>query len=85
MLFFRRNLDRGASSRSAISDGPRLQRNDCSIMACTFFGLYFGYYGLSTWIAVLVDSAGIGDAYTVAIYYALGYPAGQRHRISAHR
>ena len=52
-------------------DFPPPERRLLAIMACTFFGLYFGYYGLSTWIAVLVDSAGIGDAYTVAIYYAL--------------
>ena len=69
---FRRNLDRGSSSRSAPAmDFPPPERRLLAIMACTFFGLYFGYYGLSTWIAVLVDSAGIGDAYTVAIYYAL--------------
>ena len=52
-------------------DFPPPERRLLAIMGCTFFGLYFGYYGLSTWIAVLVDSAGIGDAYTVAIYYAL--------------
>ena len=71
LFFFRRNLDRG-SSRSAMElDFPPPERRLLAIMGCTFFGLYFGYYGLSTWIAVLVDSAGIGDAYTVAIYYAL--------------
>ena len=72
LFCFRRNLDRGSSSRSATAmDFPPAEKRLLAIMACTFFGLYFGYYGLSTWIAVLVDSAGIGDAYTVAIYYAL--------------
>ena len=73
LFLFRRNLDRGSSSsRSATAmDFPPAEKRLLAIMACTFFGLYFGYYGLSTWIAVLVDSAGIGDAYTVAIYYAL--------------
>ena len=72
LFLFQHNLDRGSSSRSAPAmDFPPPERRLLAVMVCTFFGLYFGYYGLSTWIAVLVDSAGIGDAYTVAIYYAL--------------
>ena len=45
------------------------QKNDSSRSWPHVFGLYFGYYGLSTWIAVLVDSAGIARV-PVAIWPA---------------
>jgi len=72
LFFCKGNLDRGRTvSTAEPARFPPAEKRLLAIMGCTFFGLYFGYYGLSTWIAVLVDSAGIGDAYTVAIYYAL--------------
>ncbi|KAH8082984.1 hypothetical protein JL720_8496 [Aureococcus anophagefferens] len=39
-------------------------------LAVAFWGLYFGYYGLATWITVIVDEAHIGNTYVVALYYA---------------
>ena len=34
------------------------------------WGLNFGYYGLATWITVLLSDAGVHDVFKVAFMYA---------------
>lgn len=36
----------------------------------SWFGLNFGYYGLATWVTVLLRNSGVHDEYFVAIIYA---------------
>ena len=35
-----------------------------------WFGLNFGYYGLATWVTVLLEASGVSNAYAVAVLYA---------------
>jgi len=50
---------------------PRLRhRKRLLILSITFWGLNFGYYGLSTWISVVLDKVGVKDVYGVALMYA---------------
>ena len=41
-----------------------------------WWGLNFGYYGLATWITVLLADAGVGAVYKVAFWYALANAPG---------
>ncbi|KAH8069896.1 hypothetical protein JL721_5431 [Aureococcus anophagefferens] len=65
-----------AAARAPPADGARAsserdeRRRVFLFLAVAFWGLYFGYYGLATWITVIVDEAHIGNTYVVALYYA---------------
>lgn len=49
--------------------GPQL-RLTTSVLLCIWFTLSFGSYGMSTWISVLFEDVGIGNAYAASFLFA---------------
>ena len=73
-------LDGGAAPAPAAAVGDlapgglrRLVRSSASPLLCLMLawsGLSFGYYGLSTWVTVLLAQSGVPDANAVSVVYA---------------
>lgn len=49
---------------------PRRDRRKLGLLSITYWGLNFGYYGLATWISVVLTRVGVKDVYGVAMLYA---------------
>mmetsp|Transcript_15745 Transcript_15745/g.51458 ORF Transcript_15745/g.51458 Transcript_15745/m.51458 type:complete len:519 (-) Transcript_15745:341-1897(-) len=74
----REEFDRADSSAAA--EGPLAaegaakrrsqRRRKLLTMSVTYWGLNFGYYGLATWITVVLAKVGVKDVYGVALLYA---------------
>ena len=39
-------------------------------LALVWFGQSFGYYGMATWVTVLLSDAHVGNAYQATLYFA---------------
>ena len=55
---------------TVLLDRLAAQRRALLALMLTWFGLSFGYYGLATWVTLLLRQSGIHDEYAVAILYA---------------
>ena len=60
------DLGRDGTDRRA----RRARRKKMGTLSVTYWGLNFGYYGLATWITVLLAKVGVRDVYGVALLYA---------------
>lgn len=61
-----------ASSEENVEDGGcRKRRSKLLTLGMTFWGLNFGYYGMATWITVVLSKVGfVTDVYSIALVYA---------------
>ena len=62
--------DEETTGNNARKRRSQTKRRKLTTLGVTYWGLNFGYYGLATWITVVLAKVGVKDVYGVALLYA---------------